>query len=134
MLGLGDSVLSAVLRIAGSVAVLAAVYFFILKPVLHTAEKGIHQANHSQNQAFRQSQQTQRQVQRTVRRAERQANQAVKQAGLQAHRATVRVQRQVRKAAKGGQANTSGLPKSAQRVIKCVQHANGDVTKLERCQ
>jgi F0F1-type ATP synthase membrane subunit b/b' len=132
MLG-ADTAVSALLRIVGTVAVLAAVYFFIVKPVLNTTEKVSHDVNHSVNQSFHQSQANQRRVQRTVRQAERQANQAIKQAGLQAHQATIQVQKQVKKAAKGGQANTSGLPKSAQRVINCIQHANGDVTKLEKC-
>ena len=133
MLG-ADSFVSALLRIVGTVAVLAAVYFFIVKPVLHTTEKVTHDVNHQVNQSFRQSQRQQRQVQRHVqqvtRRAQRQANRAIRQAGLQAHQAT----KQVQKAVKGQQANVGGLPKSAQRVIRCIQNANGDVTKLERCQ
>jgi F0F1-type ATP synthase membrane subunit b/b' len=132
MLG-ADTFVSALLRIVGTVAVLAAVYFFIVKPVLHTTEKVSHDVQKSQNQAFHQSQANQRQVQRTVRQAQRQANQAIRQAGIQAHQATVQVQKQVKKAATGAHANTSGLPKSAQRVINCIQHANGDVAKLERC-
>jgi hypothetical protein len=127
-LALGDSFLSAVLRIAGTVAVLAAVYFFIVKPVLHTTEKVSHDASRNARQSFHQSQRTQRQVQRNIRRAQRRANRAVRQAGLQAHQATIHVQKAVK-----GQANVSGLPKEAQRVIRCIQNANGDVTKLQAC-
>jgi F0F1-type ATP synthase membrane subunit b/b' len=129
MLGLGDTLLSAVLRIAGTVAVLAAVYFFIVKPVLHTTETVSRSVQHSQNQAFRQSRANQRQVQRTVRQAQRRANRAFRQAGVRAHRATVQAQKAVK-----GQTNVSGLPKRAQRVIRCLQHANGDVAKLQACQ
>jgi hypothetical protein len=123
MLG-ADTFVSALLRIVGTVAVLAAVYFFIVKPVLHTTEKVSHDAS-------RQSRQNQRIVQRNIRRAQRQANRAVRQAGLQAHQATIQVQKATHGHA--GQANLSGLPKDARRVIRCLQNANGNVTKLERC-
>jgi hypothetical protein len=127
MLG-ADTFLSALLRIVASVAILAAVYFFIIKPVLHTTEKVSHDVNHSVNQSFHQSQATQRRVNRITRNAERQANRAFRQAGVQAHQATKQVQKAVK-----GQANTTGLPKHAQKVITCLQNANGDITKLEKC-
>jgi F0F1-type ATP synthase membrane subunit b/b' len=127
MLG-ADTFVSALLRIVGTVAVLAAVYFFIVKPVLHTTEKVSHDASRNARQSFHQSQRTQREVQRNIRRAQRQANRAVRQAGLQAHQATIHVQQAVK-----GQAHVSGLPKQAQRVIRCLQNANGDVAKLQKC-
>ena len=127
MLG-ADTFLSALLRIVGTVAVLAAVYFFIIKPILHTTEKVTHDVNHSVNQSFRQSQAQQRQARRQTQHAIRQANRSVRQAGIQAQKATVRVSKAVH-----GQASLSGLPNHAQKVIRCLQNANGDVTKLEKC-
>ena len=127
MLG-ADTFVSALLRIVASVAILAAVYFFIIKPVLHTTEKVTHDVNHSFNQSFHQSQVQQRAARRQTQRAIRQANRAVRQAGIQASQATTRVQKAVK-----GQATVTGLPKHAQKVIRCLQNANGDVTKLEKC-
>jgi uncharacterized membrane protein len=131
MLGAGSFV-SALLRVVGTVAVLAAVYFFIVKPVLHTTEKVSHDVNRSVNRSFRQSQRqqarVQRQVRRSTRQATRQASRAMRQAGIQASQATNQVQKAVH-----GQTSVSGLPAHAQKVIKCLQNANGDVTKLQKC-
>ncbi len=127
MLG-ADTFVSALLRIVGTVAVLAAVYFFIVKPVLHTTEKVSHDVNHSFNQSFHQGEAQQRAARRQTNRALRQANRAVRQAGIQASQATVKVQKAVK-----GQTGVAGLPKHAQKVIRCLQNANGDVTKLAKC-
>lgn len=127
MLG-ADTAVSAVLRIVSTIAVLAAVYFFIVKPVLHTTEKVTHDVNQSVNRSFNQSQRQQRAVRRQTNRALRQADRAVRQAGIQASQATTRVQKAVK-----GQTGVSGLPEHAQKVIRCLQNANGDVTKLQKC-
>ena len=43
---------SGVIRLAVTVGMLAAVYFFIVKPVLHTTEKTVEATNHAFEQNF----------------------------------------------------------------------------------
>lgn len=111
MLG-ADTFISAALRIVGTVAVLAAVYFFIVKPVLHTTESVSRDISRSQSQA-------QRQVNRSIRQANIQSRRAERRALRQAHHAIRHAEKSTRVA----------LPP----VIRCIQRANGDVTKIQAC-
>jgi hypothetical protein len=104
---------SALLRIVTTVAVLAAVYFFIVKPILHTTESVTKHINHSFNTGA----------------AVRSANRAIRQSGLQTrHKISVQVHKAIH-----GNASVGGLPKQAQRILTCIEHANGNVSKIEAC-
>ena len=46
---------SGVIRLAVTVGILAAVYFFIVKPVLHTTEKTVESTNHQIEKSFEHS-------------------------------------------------------------------------------
>ncbi len=114
MLSLGGTFLSAILRLVVTVGILAAVYFLIVKPVLNTTETISHDINHSVNAGLHS------------------ANKAL-------HHAPPKVRREVRSKVRtviktSGNVDTSNLPPEARRVLRCMQRAGTDVTKLQRCQ
>jgi hypothetical protein len=110
MLG-ADTFVSAILRVVTTVAVLAAVYFFIVKPVLQTTETVSHSINFNTGRAIRS------------------ANRAIRESGVQTrHKVTVQVHRAVH-----GNANLGALPKQAQRILRCIDRAHGDVNKIQAC-
>lgn len=116
MLGSGTFI-SAILRLVVTVGILAAVYFLIVKPVLHTTETISHDINHSVNAGLSS------------------ANKAMHQADISSQKVRRKVRSQVRTVIKtSGNVDTSNLPPDAKRLLKCVQHAGTDVTKLQRCQ
>jgi len=105
MVGAG-TFLNPLLKVLATVAILAATYFFIVKPILDTTESTI-------NRAFDESDQIQRSVQQSIK----QANQQAQQQG-----------------APGVQFQATGLsPKQAQKIQKCVAGAGQDVAKLQDC-
>ena len=119
--GLAGMFTSSVLRLAVAVGVLAAAYFFIVKPVLDTTDKALETAggfNQTLNANIQQSVQQSnvdpsvgRQIQREIRRVNRQ------------------VQRQLNRNL--NQAGTS--QRRQRRLLKCVQRANGNVNRIQRC-
>jgi guanyl-specific ribonuclease Sa len=113
MLGAGTFV-SAIIRLVSTVAILAAVYFFIVKPVLDTTESVTHSINHAVNPALHS------------------ARKALRQSGVNPSK----VKRQVKGSVDQTKhsIDTSGLPKDAQRVLNCINRAAGDVDKIQNCQ
>src|ERR671934_2844868 len=110
MLGAGTFI-SALLRVVTTVAVLAAVYFFIVKPVLETTEKVTHSFSHSP--AFESAQR------------------AVRETGVNPKRIQRKIRISVRRTT--AHLHTAGLPKQARRTPACIQRANGDVDKIQAC-
>jgi hypothetical protein len=105
MVGAG-TFLNPLLKIVTVVAVLAASYFFIVRPILDTTESTI-------DRAFDESSNIQKSVQKSIK----QANQQAAQQG-----------------AGGVQFEASGLTaKQAERIQDCVTDAAGDVNKLQAC-
>jgi hypothetical protein len=109
---------SSVLRLAVSVGVLAAAYFFIVKPVLDTTKEvsgGFNQAlNANIQQSVQQSNVSpdiSRQIQRSIRQVNRQ------------------VQRQLNRDLN----QTAPNQRRQRRLLHCVQHANGNVDGIQRC-
>jgi len=99
---------SGVIRLLVSVGILAAAYFFIVKPVLHTTDNAIKSANESFEKSFGEN-------------------------GLGGLRTTFEdVNRQVERQIKRSfhVAKKDGNPK---RLVKCVQRAHGDVHRIQRC-
>jgi predicted PurR-regulated permease PerM len=113
MLGAGTFV-SAIIRMVSTVAILAAVYFFIVKPVLNTTENVTNSINSTLHPALRSAQRALRQSGVNPSKIKRQIKVSVNQT-------THHI-------------DTSGLSKDAQRVLNCIQHANGNVDKIQNCQ
>jgi len=109
MLGAGTFV-SAMIRLVTTVAILAAVYFFIVKPVLDTTKD----VTNSFSPAFQSAQR------------------ALRQSGVNPSKIRHQIKVSVSKTTHN--IDTSGLPKDAQRVLNCISHANGDVNKIQNCQ
>ena len=106
---LGGNLTSGIIRLLVTVGILAAAYFFIVKPVLKTTDNAIDSANQSFEKSFG------------------------KDSGLGDIGKTIedvnrKVQREIRHSLKA--AEHEGSPK---RLVKCIQHANGDVKKIQRC-
>jgi len=105
MVGAG-TFLNPLLKVVATVAILAAAYFFIVKPILDTTEGTI-------DRAFDESANIQKSVQQSIR----QANQRAEQQGAQ-----------------GVTFESEGLtPKQAGKLLQCVQNAAGDVAQIQGC-
>jgi hypothetical protein len=111
-IGTGDQMVGAgtflnpLLKIVTVVAVLAASYFFIVKPILDTTEGTI-------DRAFEESDQIQKSVQQSIKEANQQAQQ---------------------QGAGNVEFEASGLsPKQAEKIQNCVTQAAGDVNALQAC-
>jgi hypothetical protein len=112
---------SSLLRLAVTVGILAAAYFFIVRPVLDTTNNALETAggfNQSLNANIQQSVQQAnvnpdvgRQIRRSIRRANRQ------------------VQRQLNRDLN----RTATSQRRQRRLLRCVQHAHGNVNRIQRC-
>lgn len=104
------SLTSGIIRLAVTVGILAAVYFFLVKPVLHTTDKAIENANRSFEKSFEAKGADLTDVNKTLEQVNKQ------------------VQREVHKAF-----NTAPSNGDANKLIHCIQRANGNVKRIERC-
>ena len=104
MVGAG-TFLNPLLKVVATVAVLAASYFFIVKPILDTTNDTI-------DRAFDESDQIQRSVQQSINQANRQAQQGGGNVEFEA---------------------TGLTTKQAERIQQCVAEAAGDVNALQAC-
>ena len=110
MIGAG-TVINPIIKIVTTVAILAAVYFFAIKPTLDTTEHISDNINstidNSLGDAFDSVDKSQ----------ERQVKRAIKKANV-------------------SQTTVTELPNSAQaqlKIVKCIQRANGNVDKITVC-
>jgi hypothetical protein len=110
MLG-ADTFISALLRVVTTVAVLAAFYFFIVKPILHTTETVSHSFNHSP--------------------AIQSAQRAIREAGVNPARIRHKIRVSVRQATH--RIKAPGIPKEARHVLACIRRADGNVQKIQAC-
>jgi F0F1-type ATP synthase membrane subunit b/b' len=109
------SLTSGIIRLAVTVGILAAVYFFIVKPVLHTTENVSNTVNNSiqsANESFEQSFGPHSQTSRALRKANNQVKIQITHAVHQAHHVA------------GG---------SPLKLLHCVEAAHGDVHRMQRC-
>jgi hypothetical protein len=104
---------SGIIRLLVAVGVLAAAYFFLVKPVLNTANKGIDSANKALESSLGSK--------GTGRKDLDQVSQTIDDVSR-------RVQRQFRRSLHMAEKN--GNPR---RLVKCVEHADGDARKIRRC-
>jgi hypothetical protein len=102
------SLTSGIIRLAVTVGILAAVYFFIVRPVLDTTEKTIHETNQAFEHSFEHSGLDK--INKTLE-------------GVN-HQVQVQIHRSFRTA------KVNGNPT---KLIKCIKRADQDVTKIERC-
>jgi hypothetical protein len=113
----GGMFTSSVFRLAVTVGTLAAVYFFLLKPVLDTTNETIDKFSRPINQSLALSQQQLRQAQRQIQRNVRQENVPAQQVPGQ-----IKITRTL-----------SGLtPRQAKRLTRCIGRAQG-VDGFNRC-
>ena len=101
---------SGIIRLLVTVGILAAAYFFIVKPVLKTTDNAIESANKSFEKSFGVKGADITDIDRTIEDVNQQ------------------VQRQIRRSFHV--AKKEGNPK---RLVKCIQRSHGNVQKIERC-
>ena len=118
--GLAGMFTSSVLRLAVSVGILAAAYFFIVKPVLDTTNNAINQAS------------SQFGVNSDLGRAIRQSD-VNPNAGREIRRSIRRVNRQVQIQITRSVHQTTPNARRQKKLLRCVQHANGNVHRMQRC-
>jgi hypothetical protein len=102
------SLTSGIIRLLVTVGILAAVYFFIVKPVLKTTSDAIKTTNQSFEKSFGEN--GLGDLQKTFDDVNRQVEREIKR--------SFHVAKQ------------DGNPK---RLVKCVQRARGDVHRIQRC-
>lgn len=104
------SLTSGIIRLLVTVGILAAAYFFIVKPVLKTTDNAIDSANKSFEKSFHVKGADITDINKTLDQVNR------------------RVQREIRHSFHS--AEKAGDP---QRLVKCVKRAHGDVDRIKRC-
>lgn len=101
---------SGLIRLLVTVGILAAAYFFIVKPVLSTTEEAIRTTNQSFEKSFGVNGADITDISGTIDDVNR------------------KVQREIRRSFHT--AEKKGNPK---RLIRCIERANGNVHKIQRC-
>ncbi|HYJ23093.1 MAG TPA: hypothetical protein VEW07_13845 [Solirubrobacterales bacterium] len=104
------SLTSGIIRLLVTVGILAAAYFFIVKPVLNTTDKAIDGANRSFEKSF------------GVQGVD------ITDIGGTINDVNRRVEREIRRSFHV--AEKEGNPK---RLVKCIQRSNGNVQRIQRC-
>jgi Tfp pilus assembly protein PilO len=94
-----------IIRLLVTVGILAAVYFFIVKPVLHTTETVSHEVNVNVQQSLKEAH-----IGKTIQNVNRQ------------------VQREIKRSIRHAPSHTA-----ADKLLTCIQRAHQDVHKIERC-
>jgi hypothetical protein len=103
------SLTSGVIRLLVSVGILAAAYFFIVKPVLHTTDNAINSANKTFEKSFG-------------------GNNGLNDIGHTLENVNREVQVQIRHSF-----HTAKRDGNPRHLIRCIKHANGDVHRIQRC-
>jgi F0F1-type ATP synthase membrane subunit b/b' len=106
---------SGIIRLLVTVGILAAAYFFIVKPVLDTTENVSNSVNdsiRSANESFNQSLAPNSQAQKAIRHADKQ------------------VQVQITRSFHQAKTHGGGDPK---KMLHCIQAAAGDIHRMQRC-
>jgi uncharacterized membrane protein YhiD involved in acid resistance len=106
-----------VIRLGVTVGILAAVGFFIVKPVLETTEKTVESTNHTIEKSFESTNFDTKSIEEKV-------NKTVEEVNKQ-------VQNQVEHSFNA--ANAQGGTKKTQKLLHCIQRAHQNVHRIERC-
>jgi len=99
---------SGIVRLLVAVGILAAAYFFIVKPVLKTTEEAIKTTNSSFEKSL--------------------GGSGIGDIGKTIEDVNRRVQREIRRSFRTAERN--GNPK---RLVRCIERAHGNVHRIERC-
>jgi hypothetical protein len=99
---------SGIVRLLVAVGILAAAYFFIVKPVLKTTEEAIRTTNDSFEKSL--------------------GGNGLGDIGRTIEDVDKRVQREIRRSFHTAERN--GNPK---RLVRCIERAHGDVHRIEKC-
>jgi hypothetical protein len=102
------SATAGIIRLLVTVGILAAVYFFIVKPVLHTTETVSHETNVN--------------IQKSI------SGSGLNDISKTIEDVNHRVQREIKKSIRHSQQHGH-----ADKLINCIQRAHQDVTKIQRC-
>lgn len=102
------NVTAGIIRLLVTVGILAAVYFFVVRPTLDTTEKISHEVNVNVQKGFESTDLSE--INKTIDDVNR------------------RVQREVRKSLRH-----SPSQKAADKLVRCIQRAHQDVDKIQRC-
>jgi len=102
------NVTAGIIRLLVTVGILAAVYFFVVKPALDTTENISREVNSNVQKGFEQT--DMRGINKTIDDVNRQ------------------VQREIRKSLR-----TSKQQGDADKLIRCIQRAHQDVNRIQRC-
>jgi hypothetical protein len=97
-----------IIRLLVTVGILAAVYFFIVKPVLHTTETVSHETNIN--------------IQKSI------SGSGFNDIGKTIEDVNRKVQREIKRSFRQSQQHGH-----ANKLVHCIQHAHGDVHRIERC-
>ncbi|HEY5053172.1 MAG TPA: hypothetical protein VII45_07150 [Solirubrobacterales bacterium] len=103
------SLTSGIIRLLVTVGILAAAYFFIVKPVLKTTDNAINSTNQT--------------IQKSLEAGD------FKDIGNSFNGVSREIKRKIRHSFHVTTTN-GGNP---QKLLHCIQHANGNVTKMQRC-
>jgi F0F1-type ATP synthase membrane subunit b/b' len=101
---------SGIIRLGVAVGILAAVYVFILHPILSSTDHAVDSANQAFEKSFQDSKAIEAQVDKTVEDANRQVQ--------------VQVERSF---------HTAKVHGNPIKLLHCVQRAHGNVHRIERC-
>src|SRR6476620_8921892 len=94
-----------IIRLLVTVGILAAVYFFVVRPALDTTEKISHEVNINVQQSLKEAH-----IGKTIEDVNRQ------------------VQREIKKSLRHAPSHSA-----ADKLLRCIQRAHQDVHKIERC-
>ena len=108
---------SGIIRLAVSVGVLAAVYFFLVKPILHTADNAVEKANTSFEKSFQGEPFNTKALEEKVNKSVEELNGQVQTQVEHSFHVT----------------KIEGTPKKQQKLLHCVQAANENIHRIERC-
>jgi uncharacterized membrane protein YgaE (UPF0421/DUF939 family) len=109
---------SGIIRLGVTVGILAAVYFFIVKPILHSTDNAVNKANSSFEKSFDKSFETPTVDTKSI---EEKVNKTIEEVNKQ-------VGRQVERSF-----HTAKVHGHPDKLVHCIQRANGDVHRIERC-
>jgi predicted PurR-regulated permease PerM len=99
---------SGIIRLAVTVGILAAAYFFLVKPILNSADNAINKTNSTLEQSFKSS--GLEDVSKSIEDVNRQVQ--------------IQVERSFHTAKRNG---------NPKKLVHCIQHANGNVHRIQRC-
>jgi uncharacterized protein YoxC len=105
---------SGIIRLAVAVGILAAVYFFLVKPILHTTEKTVESTNKSFEKSFQGSSVDTKGIEEKVNETIESVNKEVQ----------VQVERSF---------HTAKVHGKPEKLLHCIQRAHENVRRIERC-